>query len=167
MQEDPPIHVESFIWKARAFQGEQHFNVGLTNHCNHSKKEGLFHLYLDCDDYANLRQILDRLDLLKERFNELSNAKFLILQTSPWHFSIASFVMLTWKRYLEVLWFAVEIGLEHEGHAVYSMVKGYAVLRTGAKDGVVPKILYSIGDTIACKQCYRDFVNGIEEVMSP
>lgn len=161
MQEDlEPIRVESYIWKARAFQGEQHLNVGLTNHCG----QGGFHLYLDCDDYANLRQIFDRLDLLKKRFNELANEKFLILQTSPWHFSIASFEMLTWKRYLEVLWFAVEIRLEHEGHAVYSMSKGYAVLRTGAKEGVVPKILYSIGDTIACNQCYRDFVNGIEEV---
>jgi hypothetical protein len=160
MRENPDsIRVESFIWKRGAFGKEdQPLYTGLSNHCY---EKGLFHLYLDVDDYANLRQILDRLDHLRKRFRELANAKVLILQTSPWHFHLASFIRLTWKRYVDILYYADSIGLEDYGHALFSIDKGYAGLRTGAKDGIVPRILYSVGDAVACKKCFGEFVECI------
>jgi hypothetical protein len=163
-----PFHVKSFIWKRGAFADDEvPMLKGITSHCTHCNGRELFHLYLDCDDLSNLRQMLDRIDVLRKRFRELASAKFLIVQTSPWNFSLASFPRLTWERYLDVLWFGVKIGLVHEGYAVYTMTKGYAVLRTGAKNGVVPTILYSIGDVVTCKKCFGEFVEEINGSSKP
>ena len=74
-----------------------------------------------------------------------------------------SFAKLSWQRYLDILWYAVEIDLEHYGHAFYSTRKEYAVLRTGAKDGIVPQIVYSVGETVACKKCMKEFVESVEQ----
>jgi hypothetical protein len=112
---------------------------------------------------VKLRKVFDGIALLRNKFKELLRTKFLILNSSQNHFSIVAFVKLTWQRYLEILWYAVEIGLEHYGHAFYSTRKEYAVLRTGAKDGVVPKILYSEGVRVGCTKCMKEFVEDIEQ----
>jgi hypothetical protein len=36
-------------------------------------------------------------------------------------------------------------------------------LRTGGKDGVVPRILYSLGDTVVCKKCMNEFVEAVRK----
>ena len=54
-----------------------------------------------------------------------------------------------------------ESGIEHEGHAVYTMGKGYGVLRTGAQEGIVPRLMASIGDNAVCKVCMKEFVDSI------
>jgi hypothetical protein len=155
------IHVRSFILKPNALKESTNLHMGFTNHCY--KGDKIFHLFLDCDR-VKLGKIFDGILLLREEFPELHRVKFLILSTSPFHFSLVSFVRLSWKRYLEILWYAVEIGIEHEGHAVYSMGKGYAVLRVGAKYGIVPTILCSIGTNVSCKKCLREFTNIFDEI---
>jgi hypothetical protein len=157
----PPLEVESFIWKKNAFRGDLTLHLGLSNHCS-VKGNRVFHLFIDCDS-VDLRTIFDGIELLRKRFPELAREKFLISSTSPSHFSIASFPRLTWKRYLEILWYAVEIGIEHEGHAAYSTGKGYAVLRAGGKDGLVPRIMFQTGDTVSCKVCMDMVIETIKE----
>jgi hypothetical protein len=156
----PPFEVRSFIWKKGAFKGDLTLHQGRSNHCS-VKGDKVFHLYLDCDE-VKLRTIFDGILELRNKFPELSKVKFLILNTSPFHFSLVAFVRLCWKRYLEILWYAVEIGIEHEGHAAYSMGKGYAVLRTGAKDGIVPRAMFFLGERTVCRTCLNEFVESIE-----
>jgi len=151
--------VVSYIWKNNAFRGDLTLERGLSNNCS-VKGDKVFHLYLDCDAVP-LRTIFDGILELWNKFPELMNVKFLILSSSPFHYSLAAFPYLSWKRYLEILWYAVEIGIEHQGHAVYSMTKGYAVLRTHAKDGIVPRLYASIGDNAVCKVCMKEFVDSI------
>lgn len=161
LDELPPFEIRSFIWKKGAFRGDLTLEQGRSNHCS-VRGDRVFHLYLDCD-VVKLRTIFDRILLLRRKFPELARVKFLIINTSPFHFSLAAFVRLSWKRYLEILWYAVEIGIEHQGHAVYSMSKGYAVLRTGAQDGIVPRLMAQIGDNAVCKVCMKEFVDSIGE----
>lgn len=161
LDELPPFEVKSFIWKKGAFRGDLTLHQGLSNHCS-VKGDKTFHLFLDCDA-VKLRTIFDGILLLRNKFPELARVKFLILNTSPFHFSLVAFARLSWKRYLEILWYAVEIGIEHSGHAAYSMGKGYAVLRTGGKDGIVPRIMSQIGDNAVCKVCMKEFVDSIGE----
>lgn len=156
------IRVKSFIWKRGAFGKEdQSLHVGDPTYCTHVKGK-LFHLlYLDCDNRP-LRTIQNGIEILRQEFPELAKEKFFIINSSSNHFSLASFVRLSWSRCLDIMWRSIELGIEHQGHAYYSKRKGYAVLRTGAKDGIVPRILYSIGDTITCKKCFKEFAEGIE-----
>jgi hypothetical protein len=152
------LEIKSFILKPQALRGTVTLHTGAANYCTAIKGDATFHLFLDCDDYANLRQIFDGIDKLRREFPELATEKFFVTNTSANHFSLVAFVRLTWKRYLEMMWRAVEIGIEHYGHAFYSTRKEYAVLRTGGKDGIVPRILYSLGDSVGCKKCMREFV---------
>lgn len=154
------IRVESFIWKGKAFSGDLDLEVGATNHCQHVKGK-MFHLYLDCDNRP-LRLMQNGIEILRQEFPELAKEKFFIINTSSNHFSIASFVRLSWQRCLDIMWRAVELRIEHNGHAFYSTHKGYAVVRTGSKDGISPRILYSIGDTLTCKKCFKEFVEDTE-----
>jgi hypothetical protein len=156
----PPFEVKSFVWKKGAFKGDLTLHQGRSNHCS-VKGDSVFHLYLDCDD-AKLRKIFDGILLLRKRFPELSRVKFYIVNSSLNRFSIVAFARMSWKRHLEIMWYAVEVGLEHYGHAFYSTRKGYAVLRTGAKDGIAPRILFELGETVVCKTCMREFVESIE-----
>ena len=61
-----------------------------------------------------------------------------------------------------------ESNLFHNYHyrkksARYSTRKEYAILRTGGKDGVVPRILCSLGDTVVCKKCMNEFVEAVRK----
>jgi hypothetical protein len=152
---DSKLEVKSVIVKQGAFNNETTLHIGVPNYC-YKGNDDVFHLFLDCDD-VKLRKIFEGIILLRKRFPELAEEKFLILGTSPFHFSVASFVRLTWNRCRETMTYAVEIGLEHYGHAFYSYGKGYAVLRFGAKNGIVPQLLYSVGDTVVCKRCFKEF----------
>jgi hypothetical protein len=157
------LEIKSFILKSGAFRGNLTLHTGLANYCTAIKGDKIFHLFLDCDDSPKLRQIFDGIVLLRKEFPELASEKFFIINTSANRFSIVCFVRLTWKRYLDIMWRAVEIGIEHYGHAFYSTRKEYAVLRTGGKYGIVPRILYSLGDVTTCKPCMRDFTKEVRK----
>lgn len=160
---DKGLGIKSFIWKKNAFRGKVTLEFGRSNHCS-VKGDSVFHLFIDCDN-IRLSKLLDRITLLRKKFPELAKVKFVILSTSPSHFSVASFVRLTWKKYLKILWYAVDIGMEHEGHAVYTTGKGYAVLRTGAKDGIVPRAMCETGEKTVCKTCKKEFLDSIMDAM--
>lgn len=149
------ICIKNFICKRNAFKDDQTLHNGLSNHCD--LDDELFHLFLDCDD-VELRKLLDGIDKMKKRFKELRSEKFLILNTSSDHFSIVAFATVSWKRYLQMLWYAVKIGLAHDGYAFYTAGKRYAALRLGAQYGIVPKTMYSIGGTVTCEQCFKEFL---------
>jgi hypothetical protein len=158
MTKEPELEIKSFILKPRAFQGDITLHTGIASYCT-AVKGDFHHLFLDCDDYSKLRQIFDKIEILRKEFAELANEKFFIINTSTNKFSLAAFVRLTWQRCLEdIMWRSVELGLEHQGHAFYSERKDYAVLRGGGKYGIVPRIMYSLGDTVSCKKCMREFV---------
>jgi hypothetical protein len=154
------IRIKNYIWKRNAFKDDQTLHCGPSNHCDLNDEQ--FHLFLDCDD-VKLRKLLDGIDKMRKRFKELRSEKFFISNTSLDHFSIIAFVSMTWAKYRQMLWYAVKIGLAHDGYAYYSTGKKYAVLRLGAKDGIAPKIMYSVGDTITCKHCSEEFEKILRE----
>jgi hypothetical protein len=43
--------------------------------------------------------------------------------------------------YFDMLWYAVDVGLAHDGFAFYSENKGYAVIRFGTSYGIVPSVM--------------------------
>jgi hypothetical protein len=154
------IRIKNYIWRRNAFKDDQTLHCGLSNHCDLNDKR--FHLFLDCDE-VKIRKQLDCIAKMKKKFKELRSEKFQIINTSPDHFSIVAFASMSWAKYRQMLWYAVKIGLAHDGYAFYSTSKRYAVLRLGAKDGIVPKIMYSIGDAITCKQCSDEFEKILRE----
>ena len=106
---------------------------------------------LDCDD-VKLRKVFDGIALLRKEYDELQNEKFLAVNSSLNRWHLAAFVRLTWKKYFEILFYAVDIGLAHDGFAFYSERKGYAVLRSGGSYGIVPRAMYSLGKNVVCKK---------------
>lgn len=156
----PEFEVHSFIWKKGAFKGDLTLHCGRSNHCT-VKGDTVFHLYIDCDDIP-ISNLFAGIESLRNKFPELEKIRFIILETSPAHYSTAAFTHLSWERYLEILWYAVEIGIEHEGHAFYTTGKGYGVLRTGGKDGIVPHILFMVGEETGCDVCMREFVDSFD-----
>src|SRR3990170_4603832 len=100
------IAVKSFILKPDAFKEDGTLHIGLDNCCYRKDK---YHLFLDCDDVL-LRKLFDGIEAMKTEFKELEKEKFLILNTSLNHFSLAAFPISSWNRYVQMLWSAVDKG---------------------------------------------------------
>ncbi len=141
--------IGSLIIKEGCFEKEDRLFMGVANLCHVASDT--YHAFIDCDDVL-LRNILNTLD--RDRYKRMGT--WLILNTSPWHFSLANFARIDWHEYVTLL---SEFPLAHEGYVHYTLQKGYGVLRLGAKYGIAPKLMYRISNEplgfTYCAQCYR------------
>jgi hypothetical protein len=140
--------IMSVILKKNCFKNEDLLLSGVSNHC---VIPDTFHTFIDCDDV----RLSDLLAVLEEkRYRDMGD--WLILNTSPWHFSLANFVCLSWNDYAVLL---QDFPLAHEGYVHYTFKKGYAVLRLGAKYGIAPAIMYRLSNVPVgvkyCINCYQ------------
>jgi hypothetical protein len=143
--------VMSVIIKRGCFKDEDLLLSGVTNHCN---TLGIFHTFIDCDDIGSLSDILAVLE--EKKYRDMGD--WLILNTSPWNFSLANFARLSWNDYIVLL---QNFPLVHDGYLHYTAEKGYAALRLGAKYGIAPTITYRLSSIPVgvkyCKTCYNQF----------
>lgn len=144
-----PEDLKRLIVREDAFLEGQKIYMGASNHC---VIKG-FHTYIDCDD-IELRKILAYIE-------SVDMGTWYILQTSPWNWSILNFTRVSWKKYMRIL---NECGLTHPAYIYCTGLKGYGVLRQGAKNGLVPRLRYTIGEGLdGCAICRDDFLYDMEE----
>lgn len=146
--------IKRLILKEGGLRDGQIIRVGMSNHC---RQKG-YHSYIDCDD-TKLTDILDYLKTARPS----SMGYWYILQSSPHKFSILNFQRISWRAYKRVLGTCLVV---HREYVYCTVGKGYGVLRIGAKEGIVPRLLFRYGTDNGkeCKLCRDDFFSILEVI---
>ncbi|MEM2174496.1 MAG: hypothetical protein QXI58_02585, partial [Candidatus Micrarchaeia archaeon] len=107
-----------------------------------SRIDGNIHsLFVDVDKCDRLGELIENLYEVQERFDL---ATFYMVQSSPFKWHCSSFVARKWDEILDILCFLKDRGMVEPEYVYQSMRKGYCVLRTSSKDGIVPEVKYQI-----------------------
>ena len=150
----------SIIIKKDCFKKEDRVFMGDANFCVKDPTFNTFHAFIDCDDVL-LRDIVGLLE--KARYRRMGT--WLVIFTSPWHFSLANFARISWNEYVVLL---SDFPLAHEGYVHYTLGKGYGVLRLGAKYGISPAMMYKLSNEPVgfryCQTCYQSFFQDWKEL---
>lgn len=142
----PTPFFDRVIIKKSALKKGDTIHAGVTNHC---RIKGLFHFYADLDSIP-LNRIIETL----QRYKTLGTLYLALSSPFKWHLS--NFGYYSWKEYVETL---ESIPLVHQEYIFCIESKGYSVLRTGAKNGIVPLLLYKIRGLKVpeCEICREDY----------